>query len=1124
MRLRKLALAVGLAGSLGVNLANALGLGEITLNSTLNQPLDADIRLLQVRDLSPDEILVNLASREDFIQAGVDRYFFLTDMKFTIDLNNASGPLVKITSSQPVREPYLNFLVESQWPSGRIMREYTLLMDLPTFGDQAVRPVEAARATTAPREPAVRQSDRPRQTRPAPRQQQASYDGDVYGPVGASDTLWAIALRVKPSAGTSVQQTMLALQRLNPEAFINGNINLLKRGSVLRVPSEDQIERVTRRQALNEVAQQNNSWSGQPDDNMGAQLDAGSRASSERQPLSSGQGRVKLASPSSTQGSGQGAGSVDGGAEALENELAISLEELDKSKRENQELNSRITDLEEQLGTMERLVNVSNNELKTLQLALEERRNQIAEGQGDSATAVPAADPLASAIDAGQAEAEATKAEADESPASEPAAAPAVAKTQPKAAVKSRTVVSQPKEPSLLDLLMENILFVAGGLIAIIGAAVMMLRRKESEPEEDLEDYDVLDDDQLIDDGDDTLEPELVEETEEGNGFIEEQDEESYEETEEAGTEAETDDVVGEADIYIAYGKFEQAEEMLSHHLDREPGNTAARLKLMEVYTETGNLEAFDQQFRQVHNLDDGSAVQRAAELRAAFVDAPEFDADALGENSLDPMEMQEDFAEESGQEDGIETEHVDDSLVELDFELPESEGDKDVEESAVEEEALDSEIDQHSELSLDLDEGFEEEGSADQEDTSDSLELSLEEAGDELENVDFGDLSAGDDEEFSLDLDLSDELSDVGDGEALDLDLDLDLAAEPEADSAEDTPDDLPDEAISLALDTDLELGADAEAASDPVEPSEDALEDDGFDMGDLDLEALDKEMDDMDLDALDAEIDELSSDSGESADESAAPVELALEEEESIDLDLSLGESDAGSLDLSLGDDDSASLDFSSEEEESTSLDLSLEDDETGSLDIALEETESESLDLSDELTLSEEDGGEFDLDLAFDSDDNNETDLSVDEGLTFEAAEDEAAEDETSDALELDMGDLAAVEAEEAVDEELQALDNDIEALEAEVFEGLPTEADAAPGDAEEEISFDLSDDDDDMENDLDFLADADEVTTKLDLARAYIDMGDADGAKDILGEVVEEGNDQQRKEAEDLIATL
>uniref|UniRef100_UPI0039182B72 type IV pilus assembly protein FimV n=1 Tax=Pseudomonas sp. TaxID=306 RepID=UPI0039182B72 len=129
VRVRKLVLAIAAATSLTSGMAHALGLGEVTLKSALNQPLQAEIELLDIKGLETDEVRPKLASPEDFAKAGVDRQFFLTDLKFTPALNANGKSVIRVTSSKPVREPYLNFMVEVLWPSGRLLREYTLLLD-----------------------------------------------------------------------------------------------------------------------------------------------------------------------------------------------------------------------------------------------------------------------------------------------------------------------------------------------------------------------------------------------------------------------------------------------------------------------------------------------------------------------------------------------------------------------------------------------------------------------------------------------------------------------------------------------------------------------------------------------------------------------------------------------------------------------------------------------------------------------------------------------------------------------------------------------------------------------------------------------------------------------------------
>ncbi len=122
VRVRNLVLAIAAATALTTEMAHALGLGEVTLQSSLNQPLIAEIELLDANSLAPGEVIPVLASLEEFNRAGIDRQYFLTDLKFTPVLRPNGKSVIQVSSSKPVREPYLNFLVEVLWPSGRLLR------------------------------------------------------------------------------------------------------------------------------------------------------------------------------------------------------------------------------------------------------------------------------------------------------------------------------------------------------------------------------------------------------------------------------------------------------------------------------------------------------------------------------------------------------------------------------------------------------------------------------------------------------------------------------------------------------------------------------------------------------------------------------------------------------------------------------------------------------------------------------------------------------------------------------------------------------------------------------------------------------------------------------------------
>lgn len=1142
MRLRKLALAVGLAGTLSAQMASALGLGEIKLHSKLNEPLNAEIRLLQVRELAKNEVLVDLASSDDFKQAGIDRVFFLSDLRFEVVLDAPAGPVIRVTSQKPVKEPYLNFLLESQWPNGRILREYTLLMDLPTFSEQSAAPVQSSRTTTPVARPAgvtassaprATQAAAPRSESPAARSQASSaatapaYQGDVYGPVAENDTLWQIALKVRPNREYSVQQTMLALQRLNPDAFINGNINLLRQGQVLRVPASADIDSINSQQAIAEVGQQNSAWSELRGTSVGPQLEGSTRqrsAATESPREVSGRLTVAGANTAEAAQSGRAAGEVGGDAAALQNDLAVSLEELDSSRRENAELKDRITEMEDQIQTMERLLEVSSDEFRALQQSIAARGAEDTAEKTESLAEATATDPLE------QTEQGVDSAPTDTGLARTTAAAqPPVAQQQPQAvrADATKVVRSAPKEPSFMDLVVDNLLYIGAALLAILAAIWLLVRRRKAEDDQ-ADGFSPADGSSLADgsssangssptdDGflaptalaagavigasvnstadDHTADAETVADNGYDTSFddvnldfadVNLADEDSLFGEDSVPVQAETGDAVAEADIYIAYGKLDQAEDLLQKALEQDPSNTAARLKLMEVFLDNQQLDKFDQQYGEVMAWGNAGEVDRAESLRQQFADAPAY----LAEGSTDLLDNE--FAV------GDET---------FAFEL-----DDDVLADAKDKPQSDFEIDEDFGLNFET-------TLTSAEKAESALSDGLAEAGEDDElSLDLNDLTLSDDDDFFAALDDADKLmqSDAEPAPALDLPTeDEDTLAEDEL-----APINFDEKFEALdELDLDLELdGSDDDNAFD-------------LDMDELDLAALDEE-----VNALSASIDfageELASDdeltlaSDEVSTEDRSETEqvdgfgeLALEGEE-LDLDgdlregsldeISLDEVGSGGTDLGdLSSDEFSLEELSSEMEglpaatDEFSLDLDDEFSAEFTDELALE---SEGLELKEVPTLSLDDAplltaaAEEEAELPADTPAFDELDLDDIESEEFDLAAD----------LGLDEGDFAAFEDELQSDDSLTA-----EESLSETLSQLPTPEDAMAGTLN----------DDELDAELDFLADTDEAATKLDLARAYIDMGDQEGAKDILGEVVSEGNDAQKHEAEEMLKRM
>lgn len=205
--------------------ASALGLGDINLRSALNQPLNAEIQLLEPGDLESHEVVVRLASAEVYQRAGVERFAFLNDLRFAPVLSGGSG-VIRVFSSQPVREPYLNFIIEVVRPGGSLVREYTVLLDPPetaAYHAVAARPVDVSPGYVAPAPVAPRRELPP------------TTQGRQYQ-VQRGDSLWKIARRLAPESGVSLQRLMDDIHALNPQAFVGGDSHRLIAGATLRLP------------------------------------------------------------------------------------------------------------------------------------------------------------------------------------------------------------------------------------------------------------------------------------------------------------------------------------------------------------------------------------------------------------------------------------------------------------------------------------------------------------------------------------------------------------------------------------------------------------------------------------------------------------------------------------------------------------------------------------------------------------------------------------------------------------------------------------------------------------------------------------------------------------------------
>lgn len=627
VRVRNLVLAIAAATALTSEMAYALGLGEVTLKTALNQPLVAEIELLDAKTLAPGEVVPVLASAEDFNRAGVDRQYFLTDLTFTPVLRPDGKSVIRVSSTKPVREPYLNFLIEVLWPSGRLLREYTLLLDPPLYSPEiaaAVAPQLPIAAPISRSAPAPQQAPRPAAPSSPVSTSGSELQGDQYR-VTPNDTLWEVAERARQ--GGSVHQTMLAIQDLNPDAFIGGNINRMKNGQVLRLPTSEQIGSRTQAEAIQQVAQQNASWrqlAGLA--TPGArQLDATQRGSVGATPSRSEQrDSLRLVAPetgSATSGSDAGAGND---AAALRDKLAVTEEGLESTRRENLDLKDRLNDLQGQLDKLQRLMQLKDDQLAKLQAQL----------AADGTSAAPVAAPESSATEAPDQDdggtTVASEATADTSSAVEPeptqpveAVAPnqeaAANSSAPAEEVPASAPVAEPvaiaaegESDSYVDDWMASpvLLGVLGGsalLLLLVG--LMALSRRNAAKEAELQESLLADNEQhsfyAVQQGLETSDTDLAERS-------------TYTERSAADPLAGVSaDPLAEADIYIAYGRFNQAAELLQNALNDEPQRSDLRLKLMEVYAELGDKDGFARQESELRDI--GGSTSAIEQMKARY-------------------------------------------------------------------------------------------------------------------------------------------------------------------------------------------------------------------------------------------------------------------------------------------------------------------------------------------------------------------------------------------------------------------------------------------------------------------------------------------------------------------------
>ena len=634
--------------------SHAAGLGKLNVMSALGEPLKAEVELVAEKN-EIGSLAVRLAGAEAFEHAGLSYSPLVAGVKVSIEKRTSGEPYVRVTSSQPVTEPFVDLLIELSWSSGRISREFTALLDppsviaerekkkaaevevraAPTSPQPKPEPAPAAEAAkpepakteepaapaateTAPQAPAQNEA-RPAApvetiggTQPTLLGEGSSLPGaahaaDAYGPVKSGDTLGKIASATKPSE-VSLEQMLVLLVQNNPEAFSGKNMNRLKTGKILQLPTADQFAGLSDADARKEVKLQARDWRAYRDQLAAS---AGQAAPAEQPAQQAASGKV-------------GAVVEDKAAAAKE----VPKEVLKLSKNEpaagaaggDAKSAARVHALEEEVVARDKAVKESSGrvaklekQIKDLQSLLEMKNKGMADLQKPASTPPAATPPPAAASQppAPQAAAPVTPAppapSAPEVKPATPVPTPAPAPAPPKsdsAPAPSQPVPVQPKpapaktaplpEPSLMDQVLDQPAYLGAaiGVLIIIGALAVRAVKRRRESKSDAEESG----------------PARAFSEASGNTAAFSPNS-TVAISPAAAQSASSDEVdsVAEAEIFLAYGRDAQAEELLKEALERSPQRHEIYLKLLQIYANRKDAKSFEKVARDLQQASGGA-------------------------------------------------------------------------------------------------------------------------------------------------------------------------------------------------------------------------------------------------------------------------------------------------------------------------------------------------------------------------------------------------------------------------------------------------------------------------------------------------------------------------------------
>lgn len=651
--------------------AHAAGLGKITVLSALGQPLKAELEVTASRE-EATSLLAKVAAAEAFRQAGIEYSPVLASLRFSRDIKERGGRrYLELSTDRPLNEPFIDMLVELSWASGRLVREYTFLLDPPDLAVKAApAPIAAPEVRTEPamvkpveKAPAAM----PAETRPViesrpPESTQAAEKPAVGSrTVVLGDTLGKIAAQTKPE-GVSLDQMLVSLFRSNREAFDAGNMNRLKAGKILSIPDAETASKVSAGEARKEIVAQSADFNAyrkrlaaaaaaEPARDKGAKQAVSGKIApkvEDKAPLATGKDKLEVSRTEAAK---------DAKSKPLQGRIAALEEDLVARDRALKEAGSRIAELEKNLGDLKKLAELKSQAGADLQKQAQAAKPAATEVKKPEtpapAPAVKPAEPAKPVETPKAAEAPKLAEPPKQTESGKPAdaTAPVVAAkpadagaaVKPADAAKAgeelkppapKKKVVPPPPPPEPDFMEENgaLVFGGGAVLALLFGwlGISALRKKRAAAaeanatiaESDLSAHSVFSTTSLAPP---PSEQEASQFSSTAMGMAAHQ---------------ETVDPVVEADTFLAFGRDAQAEEILLEALKADPQRQAIHTKLLDIYAARKNVSQFESVAKELHALTGGAgqAWEKAAAMGAALDPENSLYASAPSESPQAPL------------------------------------------------------------------------------------------------------------------------------------------------------------------------------------------------------------------------------------------------------------------------------------------------------------------------------------------------------------------------------------------------------------------------------------------------------------------------------------------------------